>query len=109
MKTLIQVNITPEIGMIVESLKGRYKHHIIGFDTRFLEYRNGTAIYTKHVHTVNQQGSSAWIDYDLFINNYGYVGTAATTFTSLFEHKKVTKQKEKKIKEIIKTLEELIT
>ena len=70
MKTLVQVNITPEIGMIVESLKGRYKHHIIGFDTRFLEYRNGTAIYTKHVHTINQQGSSAWIDYDLFINGF---------------------------------------
>ena len=38
MKTLIQVNIEPRVGMVVEALKGRYKHHIIEFGNRFWDY-----------------------------------------------------------------------
>ena len=33
MKTLIQVNIEPRVGMVVEALKGRYKHLLLSLVT----------------------------------------------------------------------------
>ena len=62
MKTLIQVNIEPRVGMGVEALKGRYKHHIIEFGNRFDHYENGRAVYSKHVHTINEAGSGVGLN-----------------------------------------------
>lgn len=75
MKTLIQVNIEPRVGMVVEALKGKYKHHIIEFGDRFWNYDKVThkPIYRTHVHTICETGTTSWIEYNHFINNYSFV------------------------------------
>lgn len=55
MKTLIQVNIEPRVGMVVEALKGRYKHHIIEFGNRFFglsEYLGKSKVNIKELFDV---------------------------------------------------------
>lgn len=109
MKTLIQVNIEPKVGMIVEALKGRYKHHIIEFGLRFFKYdKNGKAIYSKFVHTVNEKGSTTWVEYNQFINNYRYVGIADITYKDLFNTSRLSIKKMDEIENLVKKLEEAI-
>lgn len=109
MKTLVQMNVEPKIGMIVEALKGRYKHHIIEFGSRFLMYdKNGKSIYAKFVHTVNEKGSTSWIEYNNFINNYGYVGISDVSYKDLFNKSRLSIKKMDEIENLVKKLEEAI-
>lgn len=110
MKTLIQVNIEPKVGMIVESLKGRYKHHIIGFGSRFINWDKKTckAVYGKHVHTICETGSGAWIEYNLFINNYGFVGMSESRLGDLFSPTNLKLERISEVKNMISKIEELM-
>lgn len=110
MKTLIQVNIEPRVGMVVEALKGRYKHHIIEFGNRFDHYDKIThkPIYRKHVHTINEKGSSSWIEYNYFINNYGFVTMSNYRLEDLFKSTEFNIGRISKIKELMKQIEDCL-
>ena len=108
MKTLIQVNIEPRVGMVVEALKGRYKHHIIEFGNRFDHYENGRAVYSKHVHTINEAGSGAWIEYNHFINNYGFVTMSNYRIGDLFKATEVDIGRISKVKDLMKQIEDCL-
>lgn len=110
MKTLIEINIEPKVGMIVESLKGRYKHHIIDFGLRFLNYdkHTGKAVYGKHVHTICETGSGAWVEYNHFINNYGFVGMSESRLKDLFAPSNLKLERIDEVKKMISKMEELL-
>ena len=109
MKTLIQVNVEPRVGLIVEALKGRYKHHIIEFGNRFLEYdKNNKPVYVKHVHTINEKGSTSWIEYNHFINNYGLVSMSNFRFQDLFKKNDFNIDRISKIKKLMSEIEDCL-
>lgn len=108
MKTLIQVNIEPRVGMVVEALKGRYKHHITEFRDRVSHYGNGKAIYSKYVHTINEQGTGAWIEYNHFISNYGFVTMSNYRLEDLFESTKFDIGRISKVKDLMKQIEDCL-
>ena len=83
MKTLIEVKIEPCGGMVVRSLKGRYKHHVVEFSNRFDHYENGRAVYSKYVHTINEQGSGTVSILYVAVNDEGYFAGIATFITTL--------------------------
>ncbi len=109
MKTLIQVNIEPRIGMVVVALKGKYKHHIIGFGDRyigrdcFLKPK-----YGKHVNTINENGSMAWIEYNHFINNYGFVTMSDYRLKDLFTPTEFDIGRISKVKDLMKQIEDCL-
>ncbi|MBQ8001286.1 MAG: hypothetical protein IJ298_08855 [Ruminococcus sp.] len=110
MKALIKVNIEPRVGMVVEALKGRYKHHIIGFDDRFLGWydSNRKPKYGKHVNTINEHGSMAWIEYDHFINNYGFVTMSNYRLEDLFKSTEFDIGRISKVKDLMKQIEDCL-
>lgn len=109
MKTLIQVNIEPRVGMVVEALKGRYKHHIIEFGDRFFGYDlQRKPVYLKHVHTINEQGSGAWIEYNHFINNYGFVTMSNYRLGDLFKSTEFDIGRISKVKDLMKQIEDCL-
>ena len=110
MKTLIQVNIEPRVGMVVEALKGRYKHHIIGFGDRFLGWYdvNKKPKYGKHVNTINEHGSMSWIEYDHFINNYGFVTMSNYRLGDLFKSTDFDIGRISKVKDLMKQIEDCL-
>ena len=110
MKTLIQVNIEPRVGMVVEALKGRYKHHIIEFGDRFWNYDKVThkPIYRKHVHTINESGSGSWIEYNHFISNYGFVTMSNYRLGDLFKSTEFDIGRISKVKELMKQIEDCL-
>lgn len=109
MKTLIQVNIEPRVGMVVEALKGRYKHHIIEFGDRFNGYDlQRKPVYLKHVHTINQNGSNYWIEYNHFINNYGFVTMSNYRLGDLFKSTEFDIGRISKVKDLMKQIEDCL-
>lgn len=108
MKTLIQVNIEPRVGMVVEALKGRYKHHIIGFGDRFDHYENGRAVYTKYVNTINENGSMTWVEYNRFVNNYGFVTMSNYRLEDLFKSTEFDIGRISKVKDLMKQIEDCL-
>lgn len=108
MKTLIQMSIEPRVGMVVEALKGRYKHHIIEFGNRFDHYQNGKAVYSKHVHTINENGSGTWIAYNHFMSNYGFVTMSNYRLGDLFNSTEFDIDQISKVKELMKRIEDCL-
>ena len=109
MKTLIQVNIEPRVGMVVEALKGRYKHHIIGFGNRFFGYDlQRKAVYVKHVNTINEHGSMSWIEYNHFISNYGFVTMSNYRLEDLFKSTEFDIGRISKVKDLMKQIEDCL-
>ena len=107
MKTLIQLDIEPRVGMVVEALKGRYKHHIIEFGDRFWNYDKVThkPIYRTHVHTICETGTTSWIEYNHFINNYGFVTMSNYRLYDLFRQTEFDVGQISKVKELMKQIE----
>ena len=105
MKTLIEVKIEPCVGMVVRSLKGRYKHHVVEFSNRFDHYENGRAVYSKYVHAINEQGSGTWVEYNHFINNYCFVTMSNYRLSDLFSSTDFDVGRISKIKELMKQIE----
>lgn len=108
MKTLIEVNIEPRVGMVVRPLKGRYKHHVFEFGNRFDHYENGRAVYLKHVHTICETGSGAWVKYDHFISNYCFVTMSNYRLSDLFSSTEFDIGRISKIKELMKQIEDCL-
>lgn len=108
MKTLIQVNIKPLVGMVVRPLKGKYKHHVIEFGNRFDHYEKGHAVYSKHVHTINEQGSGCWVEYDHFINNYAFVTMSNYRLEDLFKSTDFDIGRISKVNDLMKQIEDCL-
>lgn len=108
MKTLIEINIEPRVGMVTEALKGRYKHHIIEFGNRFDHYENGRAVYSKYVHTISETGSGVWIKYEHFISNYCFVTMSNYRLSDLFSSTEFDIGRINKIKELMKQIEDCL-
>ena len=108
MKTLVELDIKPEVGMIVYALKGRFKHHIIEFGDRFDHYENNKPVYCKYVHTINEKGSGSWIEYNLFISNYSYVGTSINRLSDLFKDDVKFSNKLKELNTLIKKIVDVV-
>lgn len=109
MKTLIQVSIEPRVGMVVEALKGRYKHHIIEFGDRFNGYDcYRKPKYAKYVHTINEHGSGLWIEYNHFVNNYGFVTMSDYRLTDLFKPTGFDISRLSKVKDLMKQIEDCL-
>jgi hypothetical protein len=70
--------------------------------------KNGKAIYAKFVHTVNEKGSTSWIEYNNFINNYGYIGISDVSYKDLFNKSRLSIKKIDEIENLVKKLEEAI-
>ena len=60
------------------------------------------------VRTVNEKGSTTWVEYNQFINNYGYVGIADITYKDLFNTSRLSVKKMDEIENLVKKLEEAI-
>ena len=108
MKTLVDLDIQPEVGMIVYSLKGRYKHHIIEFGNRFDHYDNNKAVYCKYVHTIGEKGSTSWIEYNHFVSNYSYVGMCINRLSDLFKDSSKYTDKVTQIDRMINDIKEAL-
>lgn len=108
MKTLIEVSIEPRVGMVVQPLKGRYKHHILEFGDKFTHYEKGKAIYSKHVHTINEQGSGTWVEYNHFLNNYSFVTMSNYRLIDLFRSTDFDISRISKVKELMKQIEDCL-
>lgn len=109
MKTLIDLNIEPSVGMVVRPLKGRLKHHIIEFDNRFFCYdKNNKPVYKKHAHTINEQGSGVWVEYEHLVNNYVFVTMSNYRLRDLFNSTDFDIGRISKVKDLMKKIEECL-
>lgn len=110
MKTLLQVDIEPCVGMVCLALKGRYKHHIIEIlGNKDRSHRPwGCKPCCVWIHTICETGTSAWIDYDRFVNNYSFVCMSNYRLDDLFNPSDFKIDRLSKVKDLIKQIEDII-
>ena len=102
MKTFIELNIEPCVGMIVQAIKGDRLQHIIHIGKK-REWHN-----TNQIRLVNDKGNGSWVEYNWFLKNYSFVGYSDYKFNDLFIPNNKSFDKDNEIKKLIGKIEEIL-